>query len=147
MRRAVFVLTASLLAGAMSGCSGKTTSDRDLQLVDVADAINIVEGRKKLFGLAGEARGVFVDPRNEKVFREGHIPGAVSLPFQYVSQRSDPLKAYDVLVVYGNDYDDEVADGMSKRLMELGFRDVRTLRGGIRAWQAAGNDLDTGMSP
>jgi 3-mercaptopyruvate sulfurtransferase SseA len=33
---------------------------------------------------------------------------------------------------------------MSKRLMELKHKDVRTLRGGLRAWADAGLELDTG---
>ena len=35
-------------------------------------------------------------------------------------------------------------DGMSKRLLELGFKDVRTLRGGLRAWTDAGFEVEEG---
>jgi 3-mercaptopyruvate sulfurtransferase SseA len=32
---------------------------------------------------------------------------------------------------------------MSKRLMALGYRDVRTLTGGMRAWKSDGNPIET----
>ena len=125
----------------LMGCA-KTISDRDLQLVGVAEGIELVEARKKLLG--GSRTGAWVDPRSERAYRQGHIPGAISLPYQYVASRHEELKPFDVLVVYGDDYNDDLADGMSKRLMELGFRDVRTLRGGLRTWKAAEYELETG---
>ena len=48
------------------------------------------------------------------------------------------------MIVYGNDYNDPVADGMSKRLIELGHKDVRTLMGGLRAWKADGYAVESG---
>ena len=113
MTRTLVVM--AVILSMLTGCSGRSTSDRDIVLVDVAEAMDVVEGRKRLFGLAGSASGTFVDPRSEKAYRDGHIPGAISLPFKYVSQRHDELKGYDVLVVYGADYNDDIAEGMSKR--------------------------------
>jgi rhodanese-related sulfurtransferase len=34
---------------------------------------------------------------------------------------------------------------MSKTLIELGFDDVRTLRGGLRAWEDAGFEVEKGI--
>lgn len=139
------IALAAVTAFAALACT-KQISDRDIQLVDLTDARDLVEGRARLFGLAGTASGAFVDPRGGRSYRQGHIPDAVHLPFQDISTRSDILKKYDVLVVYGDGYDDELARGMSKRLMELGFKDVRTLRGGLKAWTAAGFELAEGDS-
>jgi rhodanese-related sulfurtransferase len=144
-RIVAIIALAGFTAIAALACT-KQISDRDIQLVDLTDARELVEGRKRLFGLAGTAAGAFVDPRSARLYRQGHIPGAIHLPFQDVSTRSDVLSRYDVLVVYGDAYDDELAMGMSKRLMELGFRDVRTLRGGLKAWTAAGFELVSGNS-
>lgn len=128
----------------MNACMERKISDRDLVLIDTTEAMELVEGRKKLLGLAGESKGVWVDPRSERAYREGHIAGAISLPLQYVTARHKELKDYAILIVYGDDYKDPIADAMSKRLMELKFKDVRTLRGGLRAWTEAGLDLETG---
>ncbi|MHC4102936.1 MAG: rhodanese-like domain-containing protein [Planctomycetota bacterium] len=141
---AVAVILATVTVGSMIGCMERKTSDRDLVLIDTTEATTLVEGRKKLLGLAGATSGAWVDPRGERAYREGHIPGAINLPFQYIATRHQELKGYDVLIVYGNGYKDPIAEAMSKRLMELKHKDVRTLRGGLRAWTEAGLELETG---
>ncbi len=128
-----------------TGCGPKKISDRDLVMIDSTAAADLIEGHEKLFGLGGSAVAVWVDPRSDRAYRQGHIAGAIHLPFQHVQNRHQILKGHDVLVVYGDDYRDPKAEGMSKKLLELGFKDVRTLRGGLRAWIAAGNDVETGQ--
>ena len=87
--------------------------------------------------------GAWVDARPEADYRAGHIPGAISMPYERVTLDHKLLNGYDVIVVYGNDYNDTRANGMSKRLIELGHGDVRTLTGGMRAWKAEGNSIET----
>ena len=128
----------------LSGCSSRRTSNRDLVLVNPDEASALVSGQKGLLGLGGGGAGAWVDPRSESDFLAGHIPGAINLPFQDVTAGHHRLKSYDTLVVYGDDFADPKAQGMSKRLLELGFKDVRTLRGGLRAWVAAGKTLEVG---
>ncbi len=142
-RAAAAVLLVLALAGPEGGCA-PAISDRDLTMVDPTETRRLLEERKALLGLGGVVRGACVDPREEAAFVKGHIPGAVHLPFERVSTDYKTLKPYDVLIVYGDDYNDQRAIGMSKRLMELGFKEVRTLRGGLRAWTEAGLDLQTG---
>ena len=136
------LLLASTLAAA-TGCN-RGTSDRDLTFVDPDDGLELVQGRKALFGLLGSRTGSWVDPRGEAAFRAGHIPGAINVPFQYLGVERHRLEGYSVLVVYGVGFRDPLAEGMSKRLIELGFGNVRTLRGGLRAWTDAGNPVETG---
>ena len=146
-RRGLRALAVALLAaaiGSMNACMERKISDRDLVLVDTTEAMELVEGRKKLLGLVGATSGAWVDPRGERAFREGHIPGAISLPLQYVTTRHQELQGHEILIVYGNDYKDPIAEAMSKRLMELKFKDVRTLRGGLRAWSDASLELEIG---
>ncbi len=128
---------------AMVGCQN-TTSDRDLVLVNPIDAQELVQGQAKLLGLAGTTVGTYVDPRSERDYRLGHIPGAISLPFQDLAKYKSKLDRYDVLIVYGDGYNDAKANAMSKSLLQLGFDNVQTLRGGLRAWTSAGYPLDTG---
>ncbi len=133
------IITAAFLA---VGCGTGKTSDLNLVLIDPAGAVELVKGQQRLLGLAPSRTGVWVDPRNEAQFLAGHIPGAVSLPYQNVTADHEKLKAFDVVIVYGDGYNDPKARGMSKRLIELGLKDVRTLHGGLRAWTAAGHPLE-----
>ena len=48
-----------------------------------------------------------------------------------------------IIIVSGETYNDPVAIAMSKTLMELGFKDVKTLRGGIMGWEDAGEPVIT----
>ena len=140
----LLLVATALLAG---GCGGKSISDRDLVLVDPQEGMELVEGRKKLLGLAGTENAAWVDPRSARKYRDGHIPGAIHLPFQKLAEEEDRLRGFDVLIVYGDGFKDDLAGGMSKRLLELGFKDVRTLRGGIKAWTRADLELETGDPP
>ena len=87
---------------------------------------------------------MWLDPRSERDFRLGHIPGAINLPFQNVAKGHTILQDYEVIVVYGSTYNDPKANAMSKRLMQLGYEDVKTLRGGLSGWKAAGYDVEEG---
>ncbi|MDY7108366.1 MAG: rhodanese-like domain-containing protein [Planctomycetota bacterium] len=136
-------LLAILPATCLIGCSNKT-SDRSLVFVPPADAEQLIRGQRGLLGLGGEVRGAWLDPRSRSEYLEGHIPGAVHRPFEDLRDDHADLDQYDLIIVYGDDYNTPVALAASKTLMELGFEDVRTLRGGLRAWKAAGNPIEAG---
>lgn len=136
------LIAAALLTG-LTGCKTSRISDRDLAFVDVAEAPTILAPRSGALGIGKSEPGVYVDPRTEQQYQQGHIPGAVSLPYQHVSLRHQQLRPYASIVVYGDNYGDPKAEGMAKRLIELGHEEVYILRGGLRAWKQAGNDVET----
>ncbi len=142
-RRWPGLLVALSLAGA--GCGGPSTSDKSIELVDPNDAQLLVRGtRKGLLIFGANKTGAWVDPRGENAYRQGHIPGAIHMPFKDVADEHKLLRRFDVLVVYGKGYADPLADAMSKRLIALGHSDVRTLEGGLQAWTEAGNEVEAG---
>ena len=55
------------------------------------------------------------------------------------------LKGYDQFIVYDTDWEDTIGKAASKRLMELGFDNVYTLEGGLKAWKRDGNSVETGV--
>ena len=129
------------LALCPGGCTSAKTSDRSIVYVEAADALALSQGEARLFGLAPATRSVYVDARTETEYREAHLPGAVHLPIEDAREQHRPLREFDVLIVYGNDFNSIRADALSKTLIELGH-DVRTLRGGLRAWRDAGNPVE-----
>ncbi len=140
------VLAAGVLATATLGCSTRT-SDRDLRPVTASEAVALAAGKP---GSAFKAatKGVWVDPRRAETYAEGHIPGAMSIPFgsgDFESQAEERLGGFDPIIVYGDDYQDILANAASKRLIELGFKSVYTLRGGIEQWIADGYEVDAGQ--
>lgn len=136
-------LVVVFLCMALHACSTET-SGRDLVMVNPDEAINALQGRSGVLGI-GKTTTAWVDPRTLEAYRKAHIPGAIHLSFAMVSEdHEDVLKDIGVIVVYGDDYNDAVAIAMSKRLMELGYKDVRTLNGGLRQWTSQGHAVETG---
>jgi 3-mercaptopyruvate sulfurtransferase SseA len=128
-----------MLAG---GCETNKPTDKSLSFVDVAEGERLVAGEKTL--LQGHRSAAWVDARASADYDAGHIPGAISLPFERVSLEYDRLKDEPIVIIYGADYNDNRANGMAKRLRELmEDADIRILDGGVRAWTAAGNELET----
>lgn len=142
--RSIVAVVILIVLVPLPGCAPSGTSDRTLAYVTVAEADTMMGGRRGLLGLGGRARAVWVDARGDAAFRAGHLPGAVHLPLARVSRDHEVLGAYDTVVVYGDGYRDPVAEALSKRLVALGYGDVRTLRGGVQAWTDAGRSLENG---
>lgn len=138
---AALLAAGALLAG---GCQSQSISDRSLQFVDPDGGMALVGTRTNIFGAS--RTGVWVDGRSEKAYQAGHIPGAINVPYRGVRQQRDRLAEYDVLIVYGGDYNSSLAIGMSKTLLELGFAEVHTLRGGLRAWTDAGHPVEVSQA-
>jgi rhodanese-related sulfurtransferase len=75
-----------------------------------------------------------VDVREPELFAEGHIPGAINVPWPGVKDTA--AKALDrshaiVMICHGGPMGDDVA----ARLVAAGFTNVRNLEGGMRAWR------------
>ena len=127
------------------GCASTTTSDRDVVFVTSAEAVAALEPRGRILRLGGEPkRGIFVDPRTRREFVAGHIPGAINVPLEDVRSRSDELRAWEPLIVYGPDATSPLAVATSKVLLEIGHRDVRTLRAGLKGWREEELEIATG---
>jgi rhodanese-related sulfurtransferase len=139
VRAVAIVLFAAI---GLAGCdSASKISDSKLVMVNVEEGQRLVAGERTL--LHGKRSAVWVDARSKTDFDAGHIPGAINLPFEFVSTEYVIIENELIIIVYGADYNDARANGMSKRLKQLiPSADIRTLDGGIRAWTAAGNELE-----
>jgi rhodanese-related sulfurtransferase len=134
---------AALLA--LAGCETKT-NDTMLELLEPPAAVDKMNTPGRFLEKA--PKGVYVDPRSAKLYAEGHIPGAINVPLADLRETArERLAGYNLFVVYDTDYGDVVAKAASKSLMELGYKDVYTLRGGLKAWQKEGYAVAKGATP
>jgi len=154
MPKSHFRSVAAIVAGIMilmtlglAGCTTGKTSDKQLRFVSAAEAADMVGPRKRALGLGGKATGVFVDARSESDFKAGHLPDAINLPYERISEEHETLKGYDPVIIYGGDYNDARALGMSKRLIELKYGNIHTLTGGVNEWKDAGREVITEAQP
>ena len=135
---------AAALAGplALTGCESESKiSDSKLSMVTVEEGQRLVAGERTL--LHGRRAAVWVDARSKADYDAGHIPGAISMPFERASLDYYTIENEPIIIVYAADYNDARANGMSKKLKQLMPKaDIRTLDGGVRAWTTAGNELE-----
>lgn len=142
-RATSMALAAISLAAALAGCELQTT-DRDIVYLDSYQAIAKLNEKPGAFQSAKTS--AFIDPRSREEYAKEHIAGAISLPFADMTLEAPGLlEKYQVLVVYDSDYDDVIGRAATKRLIELRFKEVYTLEGGLKAWKRAGNEVQSGV--
>jgi hydroxyacylglutathione hydrolase len=88
-----------------------------------------------------EDHPLILDVRRPAEWAEGHLPNAVHVPLSTLEDRLDELSFDNGVVTY-------CASGMrsidaSYVLKRHGVNDVRSLAGGIHAWQRAGSPIST----
>jgi rhodanese-related sulfurtransferase len=89
----------------------------------------------------GTPRPLLVDLRDPADYEKGHIAGALSVPSAAFKERLADLKLpkQDTVVLYSND--DAQTRAATRLLYENGYQGALTLKGGVTAWQAAGQPL------
>jgi rhodanese-related sulfurtransferase len=106
---------------------GQVLSGTDVVPLDEAEALY----------LAGAA--LFVDARPEKLYRSGHIKGAVSLPFEEFEARfpdvSTKLPTSATIVAYCDGDSCSLSHHLAQALKEKGYTDVRVLVNGWAVWR------------
>ena len=97
--------------------------------------------------LLGDPTVVFVDCRPTSQFQNGHISGALSLPSAGAlpSAAMGVLQTARTIIAYCDAVGGcESSQRLAARLRELGLRDVRILKDGLPAWNAAGYPAESG---
>jgi len=91
---------------------------------------------------------LFVDSRSPVQYEEGHIAGAVNLPWEefekYYPQVKVTLHSKPGLVIYCAGEDCDLSHALARRLYQEGFRSVFVFFGGWHAWDSAGLPTETG---
>src|SRR2546425_9201799 len=88
--------------------------------------------------LDGGARPLLLDVREKEEFRQGYVPGALSLPRGFLEMRVEetvPDKAAPIVAYCGGGTRSLLA---GRILKELGYTNVVSMRGGFTAWKKRG---------
>jgi rhodanese-related sulfurtransferase len=88
---------------------------------------------------------LLVDVRSAAGRRDSAIPGSIWLDMHALDEAILALPRGDEVIVYCACPNEVSAAVVAKRLIKAGFRRVRPLKGGIDAWIAAGNAVDSGV--
>ncbi len=128
----LMVLNTLLFAVLLVGCGGKIkVDDGDIVFVSRADfraALQKADPQK-------ENHIVVVDPRTEARYRTEHLVSAINIPLP--TARADDLRISKakIIFVYGEYSSDPLAKAMCKKLLFLGYEDVRMYEGGLEDWR------------
>ncbi|MBR9985604.1 MAG: rhodanese-like domain-containing protein [Desulfosarcina sp.] len=115
-----------------------------------ADAVgnSLVVDLDEAAGLFERNAAIFLDARPPNQYDEGHIQGALNLPWQevdrYFMELADRLNAAGTIIAYCDGESCDLSHELALFLQEMGFGDVRVLVNGLTVWQQAGLPTATG---
>lgn len=94
---------------------------------------------------------IILDVNDNDVYSDIHIKGALHLPYDKIAADANYLKnissGWDKkseLVVYCTNYQCTASDDVAKKLLALGFDNVRVLKAGIQTWYQLAQKNKTG---
>ncbi len=90
--------------------------------------------------IAGNGRDVYlIDVREREEYREGHLPGAISVPRGFLEMKIEetvPDRDAEIIAYCQGGTRSLIA---AKILKEMGYKKVVSMAGGFSAWKGAGN--------
>jgi rhodanese-related sulfurtransferase len=94
--------------------------------------------------LINRQNAVMLDLRETKEYDGGHLPNAVHIPLSELKNRSGELSKFTSRPLIAYCDRGTRSRGAGSALSKLGFAEVYTLRGGVKAWADAGLPLAKG---
>ena len=88
--------------------------------------------------LEGEDAPVILDVRSPEEYAEGHIPGAINVPYDQIAANLDSLESFLTAEVVVYCRTGRRAGVAEKALREAGFTQVVDLEGHMTTWNEAG---------
>lgn len=82
---------------------------------------------------AGLHQFLLLDIRNQSQFSNRHLPGAVNIPFEWLTETISSISVNSNIIVIG-EKNSEKTELAKLLLLKTGITKVATLCGGIKAW-------------
>ena len=96
--------------------------------------------------IGDEEELAILDVREEGVFAQGHLLFAASAPLSQLELRIDRLvPRHTTRLVVVDDDGGDLGQRAARRLFDLGWKNIATLRDGIQGWKRAGYELFSGV--
>jgi rhodanese-related sulfurtransferase len=95
--------------------------------------------------MLAQGRVTVVDVRMAQAFAAGHIPRAISVPWDQIEARAADLRrkaGRNTIVTYCSCPTEHLSLEAARVLRNLGFTDVVALTGGYNAWVASGAKIE-----
>jgi rhodanese-related sulfurtransferase len=113
---------------------------------------SLVLSIEQAYALFASRQALFVDARSPQLYADGHIAGALNLPWQridthigaFLEQVPDTERP---IIAYCDDESCELSEELARMLQDLGYRQVRVIVNGWSAWREAGHPTRSGEAP
>lgn len=93
-----------------------------------------------------EEKVLILDLRSREEYKQGHVPGALSLPKEILFEGAFYLPENSVAVIYDSQDVSSELDKITKKLQTAGVTEVRVLDGGYANWGRSGGTVEEGDS-
>ena len=93
---------------------------------------------------------VIIDSRLPEFYRDGHIPGAINIPFEDLDPYLRTLFALPkdtMVIVYCDGGDCELSYDLAVYMIQRGFVNIFEYQGGWEEWDASGRPVSKGDKP
>jgi rhodanese-related sulfurtransferase len=105
-------------------------------------AISLAE-MKRLFD---EGSAIILDARDPAEYEQGHIPGAINIPYDRIPEYFDVLQSQVPMdahvVVYCRSLTCDFSDQLATELKIMGYKNVSIFSGGWDQWSTAGYPIE-----
>lgn len=129
---------------AIAGADEDGTKLPDVPQVDRPIQIGVAAARQ----FFDRSAAVFVDARDRDEYTAGHVPGALSLPYDEVVSEPERLQRLDAggkpIIVYCGGGACELSIRLAEELIVAGQKRVLVYMGGLPEWAAAGHPVARG---
>ena len=131
------LVAAASLASAARASDGLPTAAAAAQVQDVRDIPRVTIDEVKL--LMAKKQVLLIDVRDPVAFGEGHIPGAMNVPFDFLPDHAEAWKKDKrLLVTYCACVNEGTAARAALDMNAFGVRNVKALLGGYNEWVKRG---------
>ena len=160
MKRMIFLLGVSLFLAlftatyTFAGCGACSTEDSLHEHVKIrfdevsrnaAEKHGVKEITYKQFQkIRNSGEGyVLVDALSAESYKNGHIKGAVSLPYDKINKKTAAkyLSKSDNIIVYCGGFACGASTKAAQELQKLGYKNVLDNKGGLEEWLDVGHEL------
>lgn len=142
MKRTLIALAACSVTTLLGACN--EYSDKDIVIAPLADVRSLTQDAAK-----DPKALLLIDARAPKYYAAAHIPGAINLEVPNFDKKAGTkarLESYSEMIIYGDNPGSNPAKALTKRLLEVGYKDVRFYAGGLDEWKSAGLPVDSSGS-
>jgi rhodanese-related sulfurtransferase len=152
VRAAIKESVVIIVVGTIAAIAFNVARDNGIPLIAQAEAFRVrtqaefIKNRDA-GALFEQGAAIFIDAREPQVFQIEHIEGAMNIPSSasQVDSIAWLVGADPVIIAYASESSQRQAGVIADRLLQIGFKKVYVLYGGLEAWKDLALPLGAGM--